>query len=213
MTAREEDRLNAYNNLISLIRKNRAVTFMMPAFGDSVEELTHIIRDINSNEIQIRKNTDKDRLNRTIAADSLIDNLKPVIAALYLLSKDTSNVILKENVRLDEIKLKHMNYADLLDKSNLILQWAKEEMKSLMRYGIDIGHIERLTESLNLYKKELKSKEAEFEGENLIKNNLTGLFEAADELVSEEIDNFAEILRPFDPPFYRQYRDFRSGSI
>jgi hypothetical protein len=212
MTTREETKLSMYNNLASLVRKSQNISFIVPAFGDSVTELNHVITSITSNEITVSKNTDKNKSNKIIAADELIDNLRPVIAALFLFSKYTKNTILRENVNLDEFSLKCLDYASLLDKSNLILQWAKEEINSLLRYGINASHIEKLSASLNKYKKELKTKEADFDGEVAIKKNLIGLFSQADEII-ETMDNFAEILRPVNPSFYTQYVELRSTSV
>jgi hypothetical protein len=210
MTTSEETKLTMYKDLLLLMKKNSSVTFTIPAFGNAINEFNGLVEQIKEKSMEVMKASSGKAVNKHDIQDELLDTLQPIISALYVYARKYNNTILKENIRLTEHDLKDLTDSELIAKSTSILKWANENLDALADDGIAIEHLNLLRKKIDTFKNLASSSDATTRQISEVRCDLHKLFDTADSLIKEDMDNLVEILKPANPQFFREYVSVRN---
>lgn len=209
MNKNQKNKLAMYDCVISTLNGNSSIASTISAFPESAEEFKTIISRI--------KLTDKDK-DETVYGksatkweneDNLIDSIIKIASGMYIYARRSNNNELRELTDMTENKLRKMRDSDLLKKANSIKDAASNNLNNLGNYGINSDILKDLTEKISAFSVSINDRDSSTVEKIALKESLHKLFDSADEILKEELDNFAESLKNDYPQFYNEYQAAR----
>lgn len=204
MSDKEQNKLDMYDAVISLLSDNKEIVSNIPALLNSISRFRKTVDEIRREERAISSEAFEITIQTSKLKDELIFSLVPVASALFNLARENGDLKMKEKCRITQSNFVRMLDRDLLEKAELLRSFAKENIHKLKKYNINSQKISDLQDKMNLFRNSLGSKVASFVSTNTM-TPLQDLFNDADRILSKYMDNYIESLNAAFPEFYDEY--------
>jgi hypothetical protein len=199
MTNNQENKRGMYSTVLPLLKANTDKTGSVPAFAPAVASFETTLTAINAKEKERNERTTGKMETRDNAEAELIEVLIPVAGALAAYASETNNAELKEKATVRISVLEHMRDLDLLDKAKAISGYAQEQGDKLVPYGVTADVLTTLDQKRSEFETavaELGKGKVERTG---ARTALNDLFDAADDILKNKLDNMMKVVRRNEP--------------
>ena len=205
MNKRQENKLTMYEGLMSLVRDNGDKIQSINGFSDAVTKFSGIMALIKAKSIEVDEASAGKTSSKYNAEDALIESLLPLCSALYLFGRKEGNTKILERANITESRLRLMRDSELGSYGSAIAEMAAENSQGISGLGVTAENIAELKTKSETYVSAIGERESGIAGRKGARETMMDLFKEADELLSREIDNYMEIIRPNEPEFYNKY--------
>lgn len=209
MTNREENKLNMFQSVRSLLEKFIQITADAPAIGRATERLKNLIvriEEIHQKHKTIAKGkaAEKDYLE-----DEMMNDLVAFNYALYAGAGEQKDTVLQAQTKATESDFKKMRQSELLERAKSVLAQAETHKDMLIDNGIDQVRLDLFKNKLLKFETALKSLGATAAEKSAARQELDSAFEETDQLLTNTLDPLIEVFRSNQPEFYNQYYSAR----
>ncbi|MGE5354557.1 MAG: hypothetical protein ACM3P0_20925 [Acidobacteriota bacterium] len=204
MSDKEQNKLDMYDAVLSLLSDNKEIISNIPALVSAISRFRKVVDEIRREERAISSEAFEITIQTSKLKDELIFSLVPVASALFNYAKENGDLRLKEKCRITQSNFVRMLDRDLLEKAEVLRTLAKENIHKLKRYNVSAQRLSELQEKMNLYRDSLGSKVASFVSSSAM-TPLQDLFNEADRILSKYMDNYVESLNSNYTEFYDEY--------
>jgi hypothetical protein len=205
MNRYETNKYNMFKAVTAVFEQNSSIISGYPALGEVLSEFTSVIGEIDATDKKYITSTDGKTATKNLLEDELIEEILPVKAALYAYAVKNKNEELKVITMESESALKRMRDPEFLRKAELIKAEAQNHLTFLADYKITEASLSCLQEKIEAFGNALDGKDAGFANRSALRKSLTEKFDAADAILSEQIDSLIELIRKSNTLFYNQY--------
>lgn len=209
MNDRQENKFTMYEAVTDLLDANTAKTSSITAFAAALTNLKDLMTSISEKNIQKGSVTaGKTTLKNQLQLD-LIEEVVPIAAALFAYGSSVNDPHIKEIANVKKGALMNLRDTELMDKVTLIKDTADANIASLAAYGVDAANITAIDTKLASYNTALGGKESSFATKSAAGQVLSGLFDQADGILKDQLDNMMEMFKQTDEQFYLEYKSAR----
>ena len=205
MNKKLENKLTMYEGLLTLLQANSAKTQSVGGFADAVNEFVAVIDGLKTKSIEV----DGAAVGKTSvkhgAEDELVAALLPVCSALFVFGRKQGVYEIKERINTTEAKLRAMRDTEFASFGNAAADMAAENAKGIEPFGITAEKIADLKTKAQAYSAAIGERESSVADRKGARGSMHELFDRADDLLSEELDRFIEMLRPVETELYNKY--------
>ncbi|MGD8778325.1 MAG: hypothetical protein PVH88_05115 [Ignavibacteria bacterium] len=205
MNKHEENLLSMFNAVDVLLQENSSTIEAIPMITTSHEKFTGVINDIRNKDNELNSVAAGKTAGKENAEDDMIDAIIPVTSVIYAYAKINNLEDLKAVVKVTPSSLKLLRDNDLLNRAKFINDKVAELITELVDYGITEEILSQLNSKVQAYIDALADKETGFAERSAARKNLSSLFDKANEILKEELDNLMELFRESNIDFYNQY--------
>lgn len=210
MTTKELNKFNMFKNVLNILEQNNAVFNGTKAFDEAFKELkTAYELAVEKSEGHLHLMLGKTSA-KTQGLDELIKVILPVSSAFYAFASKEKNMPLKEMASLTESKLKKMRTIEITQWVNIAYKAFDEHINKLGDYGLSKANIDDLKKKIAEFEKLVDDKESDSTTRTSLRQDLTEAIKKIDNILSEQIDSFAEMQKFKNPEFYNLYQNART---
>ncbi len=209
MTKHEENVFSMYNAVDALLKSNTSKTESVPALKLSAENFSVKLSEIQDKDSEFKDVTAGKTITKRNGEDEMIDAILPVSAAVSVYAKINNMEDLKAIFNVTISELRRMRDQDLLEKAKSIYAKADGLKSELTTYGVTEEMITELNNKIGLYNSSIAKKDTSFAERSAARKALSMLFDAANDILKEELDNLIELFRESDRDFYNQFKSAR----
>ncbi|MBI9072336.1 MAG: hypothetical protein JEY94_12105 [Melioribacteraceae bacterium] len=209
MTHTEENKLTMYEAVLSLMSSRKEFKTSLPALEKPMWELKHITKDIKTEETNWTSYKNGEKSELALAEDNLLETLLHIGQSMAVFAKLNGLNDLYDLCNINISSLALLSDIELINKTNIIVEKANDNLSSLKEYGITAKQITDLNSRLNYFKTNSLVPETDHQERVVKRWNLSSLFEKADGVLVEEMDNLMETIRDNKPDFYNEYKNKR----
>ncbi|MGE5400059.1 MAG: hypothetical protein ACM3S2_06630 [Ignavibacteriales bacterium] len=203
MNEGEKSKLDMFQAVLTYLNEHRELTSSIKAFTWSISKFRKIVEEIK----QRQNNASIKALDRSIqianARDELIMSLLPITQSLYNIAREIKDENLKVRTKLNYNQAVRLKDTELLERALTVVILSEKKISYLRKSGITFPALQNLRLRLGKYKCALEDRAHS----NISGNTVTGLnklFEEAEKILTNYIDNFVEI-------FAEDFVEFHSG--
>ncbi|KAF0138811.1 MAG: hypothetical protein FD122_3693 [Stygiobacter sp.] len=205
MNRYETNKYNMFKAVNAVFEQNSSVTTEYPALGEALTGFNSVIAEIDATDKKYITSTDGKTVTKNLLEDELIGEVLPVKSALYAYAVKTKNEELKVLTVESESALKRMRDPEFLRKAELIKAEAQKHLADLAPYKISEATLAELQEKIEAFGAALGGKDTGFANKSALRKALTEKFDAADGILTEQMDTLIELIRKNNTLFYNQY--------
>lgn len=205
MTKRQENKLTMYEGLLSLLQANSARISGAAGFPETVTELTDKIGALKAKSAEVDTVAVGKTATKESAKESLIEALMPVCNMMCVIGKKKGDEELKELGDVPESRMNYMRDTELAKYGKTIAERAAAISAELTAKGITAAMVADLAAKADGYNTAIGAKESSIVDRKGARQTLGDLFNEVDELLTDEVDRFMELLRSKEPEFYNKY--------
>lgn len=205
MKKKLENKLTMYEGILALLQANSDKIRTVGGFADAVNKFGAVMGDLKSKSIEVDSATTGKTSVKYGAEDALVNALLPVCAALFVYGRQEKIPAIKERVKTTKSKLQTMRDTELASFGNAVTGLAETNAKGIEPFGITAEKIADLKAKAQAYASAIGERESSVAGRKGARGSMNELFDRADEILSEELDHFIEMLRPVDAELYNKY--------
>jgi len=205
MTQQEENKSNMYNAVEAVLKNSQSIIAEVPAFGEVHTDLISLIGEIKGKNSELIGATEGKTSVKSKAIEELITSVVPIASAVKAYATRNKLLELKATVDYSESKLRHLSHADIPVKIKSIKDAAQSVLAALANFGITEAKLNLVDAKLTALKSAVENKDVGFTDRSATREALTLLFDKADDLLQDEADELAEVLKETHLDFYNQY--------
>lgn len=205
MNKRFENRLTMYEGLQAMLQANSAKVQNVGGFAEAVTEFARLVTAIKIKSVEVDGATAGKATAKYNAEDALVDALVPVATALYMYGRKQNNAELTERTKITEAKLRAMRDTELATYGGIISDLATAHSPGIQPFGITVERMADLKNKATAYSNAIGARESSIADRKGARGTMEELFDKADEILNEELDNFMELLYPKDTELYNKY--------
>lgn len=209
MTKKEQNKLNMYETVDSVAAENREITAKLAAFAPAETEFHGLLEAIHGRVRMAGESTAGKTAEKTDAKKSLVDSMLNVTAALKSYTRRNKNNELAAIIDVNETRLRKMRSAELEARAEMILQAARERLTALQDYDISEDNLTALKAAVSGYNAALGKRDSSVAQRQSAMISLHELFDEADDILRNDLDQLALLLRKWSPDFYNTYMNAR----
>lgn len=209
MTKSEKNIFAMYKAVNAVLTGNATEVDKLPALKDSHTRFSNKITELGSKDTDYISKTDGKTISKTDAENELIENILPVVGGLQVFAKIIDNHELKVTTKVTVTDMKRMRDNELINKAKQIFDFANTNSAELVNYGITADTITQLNTLITNYEAALSDQGSSFAEKQAARKALTLLFDTADDILKDELDNLMELTRSNNPDFYNEYKAAR----
>jgi hypothetical protein len=210
MKTRQENRLNMYNNVISIFEKFTTVIAAFLQLKDSVTRFKNIIQKINKTIIEQEAEISGITLAKQNLRLSLIHMLAITAAALKVFAHKNHNMELEGEVDLSENAISKLSDILLIEKSNLILTRANTYALQLVDFGIDASELVTLASTIDSFELQYNNPVIAIERSKYFTELLATLFSETNDILFNELDPLMLVISDEQAEFYNLFKNARN---
>jgi hypothetical protein len=211
MNDRQESKLTMYQKVLDTCNKYAPVYSGVPAFGQSVEQLSGniaaIIRGAQQQSGNVLKGTTAEKGS---ALDQLVQQTVKTAKAMSVYAFRTGNLILLSKVRISKSTLYHGHVMDALITAKNIAEEAVALAGVLEPYGIGVEEQNAQAEAIAQCEQWVNKPIETRDERKLHTGSLKQLFAAADSTLYDELDQLIDLFRDSAPEFFTLYKISRN---
>lgn len=204
-----ENRFTMYRAVESLLDANTAKTAGMTIFATRLGEFKDAIAAILEKEENRNNATAGMTADKKAKREDMIEDAAVIAAKLKVLGADTNDERLVQLADYNRTDLKKLRDTQLLPVVTGILNTADANAAGLAAYGVTAAMIASLGTKVSAYNTALGSKEVSFSVKGAAYTALLSLFDTADDILKNKLDNLMEGFKKDDNEFYNQYKAAR----
>jgi hypothetical protein len=211
MNDRQEAKLNMFQIVLEVCRKNEPVYSGIPAFGNGVKQLDDSIFAIKqtagqqSGKIVYGVSTEK-----SAAVDILAQEGVKVANAIYVYALTTGNKLLIPKVSVNKSMFYAGHYNDVLILAKNIATEAHIYAAALPDYGIDDAAINALDNAIGAFEQVINKPQVAIDERKLYTGNLKQLFAETDSILYDHLDKLITLFKISEPDFFALYKTARN---
>jgi hypothetical protein len=200
-----ENKLTMYEAVSTLLGNNESIVTTVPAFVALKNDFTARVQEIHRKAIAKRDATAGKTETKQEAKDSLVSALMAIAAPMYTYARKVKNNEVKDIADVRQSKLEKLRDTELVSRATSIHTQANTIGAALEPYGVTIAMITDLDTKINNFNAALGERESGMAIRSGATTALIDLFNAADELLNEDMDRLIETLRVSNTDFYNEY--------
>lgn len=181
-----------------------------PALSLVFKDFQKLLGEINEVDNKYKLVSEGAAAKKDKSEDDLIDALLAVAGVVYIYARRNDDEQLKAMTRLTSSSLKKMRDADLLQKAKGITQMIEDKFQELKKFGLERDILKDLQQKVSNYENASDSKDAKFGQSKAARQELTEIFEQANEILNEELDTVMDFVKTKDSSLYKDYHATRS---
>ena len=174
-----------------------------PALSLVFKDFQKLLGEINEVDNKYKLVSEGAAAKKDKSEDDLIDALLAVAGVVYIYARRNDDEQLKAMTRLTSSSLKKMRDADLL-------QMIEDKFQELKKFGLERDILKDLQQKVSNYENASDSKDAKFGQSKAARQELTEIFEQANEILNEELDTVMDFVKTKDSSLYKDYHATRS---
>jgi|WetSurMetagenome_2_1015567.scaffolds.fasta_scaffold140043_1 hypothetical protein len=201
-----ENRLTMFRAVETLLDNNTAKTAGITVFATRFAEFKDVVLQIVEKEEQRTNATAGMTADKKAKRDDMVEDAAVLAAKLKALGSDTNDDRLIQMGDLKRSDLAKMRDTQLIPTVQGLVNIADANAASLIAYGVTAAMIAGLSTKMNSYNTALGSKESSFSVKGAAYTALNNLFDSADNILVNKLDNLMEGFKKDDNEFYNQYK-------
>lgn len=201
-----ENRLTMFRAVETLLDNNTAKTAGMTVFATRLAEFKDVITQIVDKEENRTNATAGMTADKKAKRDDMVEDAAVLAAKLKALGSDTNDDRLIQIGDLKRTDLAKMRDTQLLSTIQGLVNTADPVAADLAGYGVTAAMITGLSTKMTNYNAALGSKESSFSVKGAALTALNNLFDSADDILVNKLDNLMEGFKKDDNEFYNQYK-------
>ena len=205
----EENKLAMFKAVQAVLTKNQTAVATLPALVVSATDFATFITTITETERALNTVTVGKAATKEETKKVLMNELMELKGALASFARKTKNIELSLLVKFTKSTLKGLSETELENKSKTLLEIVEANKPELIAYGVDEAEINNLNETVAEYKNAASETKTSFSEKSGARVSLTELFDDADVLLKEELDNLMLRMQGKYPDFYNAYKSAR----
>ena len=186
-----ENRLTMFRAVETLLDNNTAKTAGINVFATRLAEFKDLITQI---------------VDKQAKRDDMVEDAAVLAAKLKALGSDTNDDRLKQIGDIKRTDLAKMRDTQLLATIQGLVNTADSAAAGLAGYGVTAAMIAGLSTKMTTYNTALGSKEGSFSVKGAALTALNNLFDSANDILVNKLDNLMEGFKKDDNEFYNQYK-------
>jgi hypothetical protein len=211
MNDRQESKLSRYQKVLDACNKYHSVYSDIPAFGQSVRQLSGNISDIvRAAQQQSGTITKGATAEKSAAFDRLVQQTVTMAKGLYVYAFRADNLMLLPKVRIPKSRMYRGYAMDAVIIAKNIAEEATSYADELLQYGIGEEELNALAETIEECE-QLMNKPMETRDElKFYTGSLKQLFAVTDSTLYDELDQLIDLFRDSAPEFFTLYKFSRN---
>ena len=201
-----ENRFTMYRAVESLLDANTTKTAGMTIFATRLGEFKDAVAAIYEKEENRNNATKGMTADKKAKREDLVEDAAVLGAKLKALGSDTNDERLVQIGDVNRTDLKNLRDTQLISVVQGLVNSADANAAALVPYGVTAVMIAELGTKTGTYNTSLGSKEVSFQVKGAAYTALLGLFETADNILENKLDNLMEGFNKTDNEFYNQYQ-------
>lgn len=209
MNKQLENKRTMYEGLLAALRGNSEAVGGVGGFAESVAAFGQLLDSINAKAKEVDHASAGKTDAKADAEEALVEQLVKVSSALTIYARRQKDAELRKKVFLPESEFRRARDTELVTMGSGILALVEEHATGLAGLGIPAEEVTKLGTRLETYRAALGNRESGVAQRVGARAALDELFAQADEMIREELDQFAELARGAFPQFYEEYHSAR----
>jgi predicted flavoprotein YhiN len=205
MRTNQSNKLNMLKSVIALLAANTAGTAVVKAFAAALTKLINVVQMIEAKETERNDNKTGKLEARDDTEDVLIEALVPAASALAAFASANNNVELIEKAKAKKSVLHKLRDNELLLKAKAILALAQQYVDKLGDYGITAQSLTDLQQNIDNFETAMGNVEKGFSGRSGARIAVHDAFDAADNVLKNQLDKMMETVKKADHELYNKY--------
>ena len=144
------------------------------------------------------------------ALDALVDETMLVANAMYAIGRKTDSEELKVQCRLNASDFSRLRENEIEQMCVSIHSLAQEHAEALVPYGISSGSFADYSGMLDNFRKQADAQQTKIAESKAARELLSDAFDAADDILREDIDRLIELVRKSDEELLIRYKAART---
>ncbi len=201
----QENKLTMYEAVLSLMGANGVVVTGVPALKEAKENFDGVVQQIKGKGREREQATAGKAAAKQQAEDALVASLMEISSALYSFSRKAKKTDVQEIADVTETKLRRMRDTELESRAKSIHEKAAIDAGALADYNITAEKMTTLQARIGDFAAALGERESSAAGRVGLTTTVAGLFDQADEILTEDLDRLMETVRESATDFYNKY--------
>ncbi len=199
-----ENKLTMFEAVDSVLKENSAKYATLAALAEAATSFDGLVVQIRSKSTEVITATAGKSQGKWDAEDLLLDTLVPVAAALSAYATKTGDTAMKDTCTISETKLRRMRDTDLVARATAIHQHGTAG-EGLAAYGVTTEMLAALKQRIDAFNRSIGERESSVAQRMGARLSLSNLYDKADSMLTDEIDNMIEMLKGTETQFYNEY--------
>jgi hypothetical protein len=205
MRTNQSNKLNMLKSVIALLTANTTSTAVVKAFAAALAKFINIVQMIDAKETERNDDSTGKLEARDDTEDVLIETLVPVASALAAFASANNNVELIEKAKAKKSVLHKLRDNELLLKAKAILALAQQYVDKLGDYGITAQALTDLQQNIDNFETAMGNVDKGFTGRSGARIAVQDAFDAADDVLKNQLDKMMETVKKTDHELYNKY--------
>jgi len=188
-----------------VLSDNQSVVDSLPALAESVTDFKTAMQDISDQDNAYKTITGGATDAKNTAEEALIDSMISLSGATYVYGKKSGDNHSQSLSTFTESDLKQMRDSDLLQKGKSLLEILNQNMNNLANFGVTVETVTDFENKVSFYENALGGKDSKFAESKAARQGLNTLFDKANEILKEELDQMMGLVRSSQSGVYNQY--------
>jgi hypothetical protein len=209
MTKREENIFSMYNAVDSLLTSSSDAVSSIPVLQNAHDEFTNLLSQIEAKNNEYINMTAGKTDDKDDKEETMINSAMRTASALSVYGRINSLPDMTSRNSIAISTFKRMRDNDLLGKAKQIHSDAAGIADQLADYGITPEDLTAFNDAISAYESAMDSKESSFAERSAARQALSELFDDADSVLKDKLDNMMELFANSNSEFYNQYQSAR----
>ncbi|NQY80514.1 MAG: hypothetical protein HRT47_09400 [Candidatus Caenarcaniphilales bacterium] len=209
MDRKEKNRYVMFKAVEEVLLESKETVSSTPALSLVFKDFQKLLKEIPEVDNKYKLVSEGAAATKEKAEDDLIDALLAVAGVVHIFARRNDDEQLKIMTRLTNSGLKKMRDADLLQKAKAIAVLVEENLQKLNKFGLERDILKDLQMKIDDYENASDSKDAKFGQSKAARQELTEIFEQANEILNEELDTVMDFVKTKDTSLYNDYHATR----
>jgi CRISPR/Cas system CSM-associated protein Csm2 small subunit len=204
-----ENKKSMYLGVKTFFAENMDKATSLPALTKAIADFNQVVGLIETKALEVDAASAGKAKKKANAEEELLTALIPVKSALAAYASEKNDSELKALTEITESQLRKMRDTDLQKKAEGILKNGEERLTLVGDYGLTQMRLTTLQEKSRAFSDATGEREASVGKRVGARSALMELYDRADRILVERIDNLMKQLRDSDPQVCEEYDSTR----
>lgn len=204
-----ENKLSMYQAVRTFLKTNLGTLGVYPAFTVAVDDFSSVVDEIQAKGVEVDTAAAGKAEKKAIAEEELIDAIIPVASALSAMAGLTKDAELAAKVNVTESHLRKMRDTDLARRAAGVKEAGNEHLQDGADYGLTAEMITALDAKAKGFTQAMGERESSVGQRVAARSAMIGLYQEADSILKERLDNLMGLTRNKEPQLCEEYNATR----
>jgi hypothetical protein len=204
-----ENKLSMFDGVRTFLKSIVDKTSAIPALAAAITEFDQVVDQLKAKGLEVDTVSAGKAQKKADAEDDLIDAIIPVKSALASFASSMKNPELIARANVTESQLRKMRDTDLEKKAEGILQAGTDNLTAAADHGLTQALLTALAEKSKAFSAASGDREASVGKRVGARSAMMDLYDKADAILTERIDNLMELMRKSEPQLCEEYNSTR----